>query len=566
MAADIENLRIKDERLARVLEGRGFLVFDGGLGTMIQKAGLDGAVNPPDLLNLTNPDAIEAIARAYVEAGSDVVTTNTFGSNARKLAGRASVAEVYAAAARIARSAGARYVAGDIGPTGALIEPLGDLSFEDAYDLFAEQARAADAAGCDLIIVETMADLREAKAAVLAAVENTDLPVFATMTFSESGRTFLGTTPAIAAATLSSMGVAAVGVNCSLGPDKLVDVVAEMSRFARCPVMAQPNAGLPRMVDGATLYDVEPEGFARSMGEIVSAGATIVGGCCGTSPAFIERLRALVDGAEPAPRAWERALTATSAQDMVAVSDDREGALLAGSLVEMAKDPELAEAMREGDYDDVASEASDQADEGARLIAVSAAVPLVDEAAALRGLVDELQGMVPLPLVIVSRDVSALEAAVRAYAGKPIVGPVDGASLDALIPLARKYGCGLVLSASGADKAFSSVEEWLDEVERLAISAERAGVPRCDIVVDCAAMAACADDCPDPRESARAISLCKQRLGASTMLSVPAVEAPVDFAEDLLAASLDAGLDVVVLDARCERYLAIAEDHGVDLA
>ena len=171
MAADIEKLRIKDERLRRVLEGEEFLVFDGGLGTMIQKAGLDGATNPPDLLNLTNPEAIEGIARAYVEAGSDVITTNTFGSNAKKLAGKASVEEVYAAAARIARNAGARYVAGDIGPTGELIGALGTLSFDDAYDLFAEQVRAADAAGCDLVIVETMADLREAKAAVLAAVE-----------------------------------------------------------------------------------------------------------------------------------------------------------------------------------------------------------------------------------------------------------------------------------------------------------------------------------------------------------------------------------------------------------
>ena len=185
----------------------GFLVFDGGLGTMIQKAGLAGAANPPDLLNLTDPEAIEKIARAYVEAGSDVITTNTFSSNAMKLAGKASVEEVYAAAARIARSAGRATWRGISGRPRCLSSLSAPLSFDDAYDLFAEQARAADAAGCDLIVVETMADLREAKAAVLAATENTDLPVFATMTFSESGRTFLGTTPAIAAASLSSMGL-----------------------------------------------------------------------------------------------------------------------------------------------------------------------------------------------------------------------------------------------------------------------------------------------------------------------------------------------------------------------
>lgn len=564
MAADIEKLRIKDERLKRVLEGEGFLVFDGGLGTMIQKAGLAGAANPPDLLNLTDPEAIEKIARAYVEAGSDVITTNTFSSNAMKLAGKASVEEVYAAAARIARSAGARYVAGDIGPTGVLIEPLGTLSFDDAYDLFAEQARAADAAGCDLIVVETMADLREAKAAVLAATENTDLPVFATMTFSESGRTFLGTTPAIAAASLSSMGVAAVGVNCSLGPDRLVDVVGEMSRFARCPVMAQPNAGLPRMVDGETVYDIDPVAFAQSMEGIIAAGASIVGGCCGTSPDFIARLRSLVDGVQPKARAWERSLTVASAQSMVVMPECCDDVAAVADFIDMAGDEDLAAALRAGDYDDIASEASDQEEEGARILGVGACLPGVAEPEALRELIAELQGMVSLPLRIDSRDPLAIEAAVRGCAGKPLVGPVDGRGerLEAMLSLVRAHGCCMIASPSDEDGVPAAAEDRLRIAERIVAAAEQAGVPRCDIVVDCSAGSEIGSR-PEADAAVRAVSLCKRRLGVRTTLAIPSEESGAfacpDEAVGFLVSALEAGLDLPVFDLRSERYREAVE-------
>lgn len=213
----MREVRVESDLLRRALAREDFLLFDGGMGTLVQQAGLAGVHENPDVLNLTHPDEIAAIQRQYVEAGAQCVTTNTFGSNRLKLEGTgATVAEVYAAAAEVARTAGAPLVAGDIGPTGSLLEPLGSLSFNDAYDIFAEQARAAEAAGCDLIVVETMTDLLEAKAAVLAAVEQTALPVFATMSFGEDGRTFLGTTPAIAASTLSALGAAAVGLNLSL--------------------------------------------------------------------------------------------------------------------------------------------------------------------------------------------------------------------------------------------------------------------------------------------------------------------------------------------------------------
>ena len=262
---DLSGLAIKDGHLKRALLGQDFLVVDGAMGTQLQERGLADAGQIPELLNFSHPDDIAAIHKAYVDAGAEVITTNTFGANRLKLEGAASVEEVYRAAAECARAAGAPYIAGDVGPTGALLEPMGTMSFEEAYDLFAEQVRAVAAAGCDVVLIETMADLREAKAALLAAQENCDLPVFATMTFGEDGRTFLGTSPEVAAEVLSSMGAHAVGLNCSLGPAELLGAAQDMARRSRCPLMVQPNAGLPRVQDGVTVFDVSSEDFAAAM-------------------------------------------------------------------------------------------------------------------------------------------------------------------------------------------------------------------------------------------------------------------------------------------------------------
>ena len=313
---DLSGLAIKDEHLKRALLGQDFLVVDGAMGTQLQERGLADAGQIPELLNFSHPDDIAAIHKAYVDAGAEVITTNTFGANRLKLEGAASVEEVYRAAAECARAAGAPYIAGDVGPTGALLEPMGTMSFEEAYDLFAEQVRAVAAAGCDVVLIETMADLREAKAALLAARENCDLPVFATMTFGEDGRTFLGTSPEVAAEVLSSMGAHAVGLNCSLGPAELLGAAQDMARRSRCPLMVQPNAGLPRVEDGVTVFDVSPEDFAAAMEGMLDAGASVIGGCCGTSPEYTRELRRMADARRvPAPRAYEPACVLCSAQE-----------------------------------------------------------------------------------------------------------------------------------------------------------------------------------------------------------------------------------------------------------
>ena len=287
--------------LEKALAGEEFLLFDGAMGTMLQR----GVLSPgqlPDLLCLSNPQAVTDIHRAYVQAGSQVVTTNTFGANAGKLDGAATVAEVFAAAVRCAREAGAEYVAADIGPTGELLFPMGDLAFSEAYELFAEQARAAEAAGADLVIIETMADVLEMAAAVMAVKDACALPVFATMTFTSSGRTFLGTAPADAALVLTMLGVDALGVNCSAGPADLQPVVGAMLEVAPCPVIVQANAGLPQVVDGKTVYDLAPDAYASAVAPMVEAGATVVGGCCGTDPDYIAQVAKLLAGRTPQAR------------------------------------------------------------------------------------------------------------------------------------------------------------------------------------------------------------------------------------------------------------------------
>lgn len=292
---------VKDDYLARVLSGEEFLLFDGAMGTMLQQSGLKPG-ELPDLLCLTSPEVVTAVHRAYVEAGSQAITTNTFGANRLKLEGKAEVAEVFAAAIECARAAGARYVAADMGPTGELMDPYGDLEYEEAYEIYAEQARAAEAAGADLIIVETMADLTEAEAAVRAAVETTNLPVFATMTFGEHGRTLMGTTPEEAAASLEEFGASAIGANCSQGPIEIAPIIDAMLAATTKPVIVQANAGMPTLVDGVTGYSIDTAEYIEAVSKIISAGATIIGGCCGTNPSYIEGLAQVVDTAVPVRR------------------------------------------------------------------------------------------------------------------------------------------------------------------------------------------------------------------------------------------------------------------------
>ena len=558
--------RVRDERLARVLAGKDFLLLDGAMGTQLQERGL-AAGEIPELLCLTNPEEITAIHAAYVAAGSDVVTTNTFGANRGKLGGTAGVEEVFAAATACARAAGARYVAADIGPTGALLQPMGTLSFDEAYELFAEQVRAADAAGADLLVIETMADLAEAKAALLAAKENSDLPAFVTMTFDEDGRTFLGTTPEVAAVTLDALGADVVGVNCSLGPSDVAPLVERMLPWAGCPVMVQANAGLPHVEDGRTLYSIGPDEYCEAVARMLDAGVTVIGGCCGTTPAFIAGERALLEGRRVARRRPRDDFAVTSAQQLTAIPAGHVGVI--GERINPTGKRLLREALRSGNHDYVMGEAISQTSAGAQILDVNAGLPEIDERATLVRLVSELQGVTTLPLQIDSSDPLAVEAAVRLYPGKPVINSTNGTqeALDAVLPIARHYGCavvGLTLDEGGIP---TTAEGRLSVARRIVAACDELGIPRRNVIIDCLAMAASTDQ-RAPRAILDGISLVKRELpGVRCVLGVSNISFGLPFRPlvnaTFLAAALSAGLDLAIVNPMSDRLMDVINSWRV---
>ncbi len=561
--------RCKDEHLARVLAGEDLLLFDGAMGTQLQARGAKtGEI--PELLNLTDPDLIASVHRAYVEVGTEMVAANTFGANRLKLQGQASVDEVFAAAIECARAAGARYVAADLGPIGTLMEPLGTLSFDEAYELYAEQVRAATAHGADAFLVETIADLAEMKAAVLACREQSDLPIFATMTFGEDGRTFLGTTPEVAAVTLSALGVDVLGINCSLGPDDTLPLVKRMLPYASCPVMVKPNAGLPKMVGGATVYDITVEEFCGPVAQMLDAGVSVIGGCCGTNPAIIAGERALIDarGGKPAPRgARFEGLAVCSAQELVTL-EGREVAVI-GERINPTGKKRLKEALRSGNHDYVMGEAIAQVQAGAQILDVNAGLPEIDEPAVLERLVGELQGVTTCPLQIDSSDPVAIEAAVRSYPGKPIINSVNGTaeSIAAVLPIAAHYGCAVVGLTLDDDGIPETAEARYEVARRIADAAEARGIPRSDVLIDCLAMAVSTNQA-GAAEILRAIRLVREGLpGAHCVLGVSNVSFGLPFRELLnatfLTAAFEAGLDLPIMNPLSERYMDVVRSWRV---
>ena len=559
-------LRVADDHLAAVLAGEAFLVFDGAMGTQLQARGL-AAGELPELLCLTNPGEITEIHAAYVAAGADVATTNTFGANAAKLGDAATVEEVFEAAVRCARASGVRYVAADIGPTGQLLAPMGTLPFDEAYELFARQVRAAAAAGADLFVIETMADLAEAKAALLAARENSDLPVFVTMTFDEDGRTFLGTTPEVAAETLSSLGADAVGINCSLGPAGLAPLVAKMLPWASCPVMVQANAGLPRVEEGRTVYDVGVGEYCEAVSGMLDAGVTIVGGCCGTTPDYIAGERALLEGRSPAPRQVRDCFRVTGPQRLVSLEAGQVGVI--GERINPTGKRRMKEALRTGNHDYVMSEAIAQTEAGAQILDVNAGLPEIDERAVMCELVAELQGVTTLPLQIDAADPAIIEAAVRSYPGKALVNSTNGKAetLARVVPIAAHYGCalvGLTLDEAGIPP---TAEGRLAVARKIVAATDAAGMPRHDVVIDCLCMAASTDQTA-PRAILEAIRLVKRELpGVRTVLGVSNVSFGLPFRPlvnaTFLSAAFAAGLDLAIINPGARRMMEVVDSWRV---
>ncbi|QWT18249.1 homocysteine S-methyltransferase family protein [Collinsella sp. zg1085] len=566
----LDTLVYADAELRLVLEGKRHLLFDGGMGTMLQEAGLAaGAL--PELLNLEQPDVVTRIHRAYVEAGSEVITTNTFGANALKLAHgttEVSVSSVIQAAVVCARAASPRYVALDMGPIGSLLRPLGTLSFDEAHDLFAEQVQAGVAAGVDLVVIETMTDLAEIKAAVLAVKENSQLPICATMTFEADGRTFLGTSPEIAAVTLDALGVDVVGINCSLGPAELRLLAQRMMAVSAKPIMVQANAGLPHADCGHAVYDIQPEEYAEAVAGMINGGVGVVGGCCGTTPAYIQALAGLLQGHTPSPRTLAPALTVTSAQAMVRLPQGKHQIAVIGERINPTGKKRLQKALRSGMLDYVVEQGISQQEQGADILDVNVGLPDVDEARMLPQVAEAIAAATTTPLQIDSTDPVALEAAVRRYAGIPIINSVSGKEhvMNEVFPLVAHYGCcvvGLALDDAGIP---DTAKGRVAVAQRIIDGAEQWGIGRERLLIDCLVMTASTNQ-EQVGDILQAVRSCKDELGVKTALGVSNVSFGLPARELLnatfLAAAFGAGLDAPILNPGSARYMDTVRAYRV---
>ena len=492
-------------------------MLDGGMGTVLQQRGLPPG-GQPELLNLTEPDLIRSVHRAYIDAGSQVIYTNTFGANRKKLARTGhSVDEIVRAAVRIAREAAGAdaLVALDIGPLGELLEPMGSLPFEDAYDLFREIAEAGAAAGADLAVIETMTDLYETKAALLAVKERTALPVFVTMSFEASGRTFTGCTIPSMARTLEGLGADAIGLNCSLGPDLLAPLLAELCRSTRLPVIAKPNAGLPDPVDGH--YDMGPDAFAEALLPCLDAGVTIFGGCCGTSPEYIRKLNAVLAGKTPAKRTYDAASFVCTPVTPLRI----DGVRVIGERINPTGKKRFQQALLENDLDYILDVGIQQEDAGADILDVNVGYPGVDEVAMLPRVVKTLQSALSIPLQLDSSNPDALEAGLRVYNGKAAVNSVNGNPevLAHVLPIVKKYGAAVVGLALDADGIPQTAEGRVTIARRILDAARAHGIPDEDVWIDCLTLTVSAQQ-EQAAETLRAVRTVHDALGLQTVLGV----------------------------------------------
>ncbi len=574
-----------------------WIILDGGMGTMLQNSGLSLGERP-EVFGMEHPALLEQIHQQYIAAGSDVIYANTFGVNAHKLRGTGyTVQQLIEANVAIAKKAAGEkaYVALDVGPIGELMEPLGTLSFDEAYEMYREVVLAGEQAGADLVVFETMTDLYEVKAAFLAARENTKLPVWVTMSFEETGRTFTGTPVASMAVLLDGLGVDAMGINCSLGPKEILPMIRELKKWTDKPLIVKPNAGLPDPATGD--YDMDAAEFGVQMAWFLKEEVSVVGGCCGTTPAFIQKLREIREGAanlmnqNENPEGDEQLDNAGS--EAVASAPKKTGVCSAGRNVELCGvrvigerinptgKKRFAQALREHDMNYVMERAIEQADAGADILDINVGVPGLDEAAMMVDVVKAVQSVVDLPLQIDSSDPAAIEAGLRACNGRAIVNSVNAEEdvLQSVLPLVKKYGAavvGLTMDKSGiplkAEERFVLAEKILD-------AALDAGIRREDVLIDCLTLTISAQQ-EQAVETLKAVRMVHEKLGLHCVLGVSNISFGLPkrnhITTNFLSQAMCCGLDLPIInpnqadimdtivsyralsgeDAQCEAYIA----------
>lgn len=550
-----------------LLEKKQFVFLDGGMGTMIQSAGLD-TDHIPELLNISAPDAIINIHREYVKAGADIIYANTFGANRFKLDGTGySVAEIVGAGIRNAKTAAGNkaLVALDIGPVGQLLEPSGTLTFEEAYDCFSEIISAADDA--DIIVIETMTDLYEVKAAVLAAKENSDKPVLLTMTFEENQRTFTGVPPECMTAVAEGLGVDAVGVNCSLGPDELLPVIEKICSLTKLPVIAKPNAGLPDPI--TNLFNVGPKQFAESAAKLADIGVKIFGGCCGTSPAHISAVIEALKNKKYSPKKINQTAGVCSAVNYVDISQPR----VIGERINPTGKKRFKEALLAGDIDYILGQAVEQIHAGADILDVNVGLPGIDEKAMMTSAVKAIQGICDTPLQLDSTIPDVLEAGLRVYNGKPIVNSVNGEdeSLEAILPLVKKYGAAVVGLTLDKDGIPQKADERFAIAKKILGRAMEYGIPKEDVFIDCLTLTASAEQ-DGVMETLEALHHVKFELGLKTVLGVSNISFGLPQREMItrtfLTMALHNGLDLPIINPNIESIIGAVRAYkllsGID--
>lgn len=469
--------------------GKRILFFDGGMGTLLQEQGLQ-AGELPETWNLKNPEPIIQIHKAYLAAGADIILANTFGANRFKYGEdleKIVTAGVANAKKAVAESGKKAYVALDIGSTGKLLKPMGTLDFEEAVGVFAEIIRVGEKAGADLILIETMSDTYELKAAVLAAKENSTLPIMATVIFDESKKMLTGASPQVVVSLLEGLGVDALGINCGLGPKQMKEIVKELLKYASIPVIVNPNAGLPRSENGKTVFDVGAEEFAEDMEEIVTMGAWFAGGCCGTTPAHIQAMVEKCKEITPVPIAPKNYTFVTSYSTAVELGGRP---VIIGERINPTGKSKFKQALRDHNIDYILEEGVKQEDSGAHILDVNVGLPEIDEAAMMETIVYELQSIMPIPLQIDTTNMEAMERALRIYNGKPMINSVNGKAeiMEQVFPLVKKYGGVVVGLALDEDGIPDTTEGKLAIAEKIYQTGEKYGISRKDIVIDALVM------------------------------------------------------------------------------
>ncbi len=532
-------------------------LLDGATGTQFQLRGLP-AGKSPELLNLEDPALVEEIHRAYVGAGSDVVYANTFGANRLKMPHGKTESIVRAGVEIARRAAGDKFVALDIGPTGALCEPLGSMTFDEAYAVFAEVVKAG--ASADLIVIETMSDLTELRAALLAARENSSLPVMCSMTFEESGRTFTGVLPE-AFALCASPFADVVGINCSLGPDKLLPVMRRVAAYTQKPLFIKANAGLP---DANMNYELSPEAFSALHGEYLNMGVNILGGCCGTTPRHIAALKKLIEGKKPLQRRVAVPAAVCSASRLVPLDRVR----IIGERINPTGKKAMKEALLKGDMGYVAARAVEQAEAGADILDVNAGVPGIDEKGSLCEMVRRIQSVTDLPLQIDCTKPDAVEAALRLTQGKAVINSVNAEekSLSSLLPLAAKYGAavvGLTVDEEGIPK---TAQKRVQLAEKIIARAKEYGIPESDVYIDCLTLTVSAEQ-EQAQNTLCAIKEIRSRHDVHAVLGVSNISfgLPARGAVNaaFLVMAMQAGLDLPIINPNLPEMTAAVAAFNV---